>query len=64
MLSLTLNPDYYRTPGEMYRFCRLINEAMACFISQSTFVKLEIFIPDSNKVLWQFGHVDGLRPDM
>ncbi|MDC9591189.1 type VI secretion system baseplate subunit TssF [Xenorhabdus sp. XENO-10] len=64
VLSLTLNPDCYRTPGEMYRFCRLINEAMACFISQSTFVMLEIFIPDSNKVLWQFGHVDGLRPDM
>ncbi|MCP9270395.1 type VI secretion system baseplate subunit TssF, partial [Xenorhabdus sp. XENO-1] len=64
VLSLTLNPDCYRTLGEMYRFCRLINQALACFISQSTFVMLEIFIPDSNKMLWQFGHVDGLRPAM
>ncbi|PHM72382.1 type VI secretion system baseplate subunit TssF [Xenorhabdus sp. KJ12.1] len=64
LLSLTLNPDYYRNPGEMYRFCRLINQAMACFISQSSFVMLEIFTPDSRKVRWKFWHVDGLRPDM
>ncbi|PHM74449.1 type VI secretion system baseplate subunit TssF [Xenorhabdus kozodoii] len=64
VLSLTLNPDCYRTPGEMYRFCRLLNQAMACFISQSTFVMLEIFTPDSHKALWEFWHVDGLRPAM
>ncbi|WP_273546835.1 hypothetical protein [Xenorhabdus khoisanae] len=48
----------------MYRFCRLINQALACFITQSSFVMLEIFTPDSHKVLWQFWHVDGLRPEM
>ncbi|MBC8954040.1 hypothetical protein Xenpb_02791 [Xenorhabdus sp. PB62.4] len=64
LLSLTLNPDCYRNQGEMYRFCRLINQALACFITQSTFVMLEIFTPDSHKVLWQFWHVDGLRPAM
>ncbi|OTA18563.1 hypothetical protein Xvie_00391 [Xenorhabdus vietnamensis] len=64
LLSLTLNPDCYRNPGEMYRFCRLINQAMACFITQSSFVMLEIFTPDSHKVLWQFWHVDGFRPAM
>lgn len=64
VLALTLNPDCYRTAGEMYRFCRLINQSLACFISQSTFVMLEIFTPDSRKVLWQFWHVDGLRPEM
>ncbi|WP_340617820.1 type VI secretion system baseplate subunit TssF [Xenorhabdus entomophaga] len=64
LLTLTLNPDCYRTPGEMYRFCRLINQAMACFVSQSTFVMLEIFTPASRTALWQFWQVDGLRPDM
>ncbi|BET96061.1 type VI secretion system baseplate subunit TssF [Xenorhabdus taiwanensis] len=64
LLSLTLNPDCYRNQGEMYRFCRLINQALACFITQSSFVMLEIFTPDSHKVLWQFWHVDGLRPAM
>ncbi|MEX0447564.1 type VI secretion system baseplate subunit TssF [Xenorhabdus sp. SGI246] len=64
VLALTLNPDCYRNAGEMYRFCRLINQALACFISQSTFVMLEIFTPDSRNVLWQFWHVDGLRPAM
>ncbi|WFQ78349.1 type VI secretion system baseplate subunit TssF [Xenorhabdus sp. SF857] len=64
VLSLTLAPGCYRTPGEMYRFSRLINQAMACFISQSTFVMLEIFTPDNPDVLWQFWHVDGLRPAM
>jgi type VI secretion system protein ImpG len=64
LLSLTLNPENYRTPGEMYRFCRLVHEAMACFVSQSTFVMLEVFTPDSHKALWQFGHTDGLRPAM
>ncbi|WP_258086823.1 type VI secretion system baseplate subunit TssF [Xenorhabdus bovienii] len=64
VLSLTLNPAGYRTPGEMYRFCRLINQAMACFISQSTFVMLEVFTPDSHSVLWEFWQVDGLRPAM
>ncbi|WP_255523055.1 type VI secretion system baseplate subunit TssF [Xenorhabdus sp. PB62.4] len=64
VLSLTLNPGCYRTSGEMYRFSRLINQAMACFICQSTFVMLEIFIPDNSEVLWQFWHVDGLRPAM
>ncbi|MEX0444900.1 type VI secretion system baseplate subunit TssF [Xenorhabdus sp. SGI246] len=64
LLSLTLNPDCYHNTGEMYRFCRLINQTMACFISQSSFVMLEIFTPESNKVLWQFWHVDGLRPEM
>ncbi|WP_446471070.1 type VI secretion system baseplate subunit TssF [Xenorhabdus stockiae] len=64
LLALTLNPDCYRNPGEMYRFCRLINQALACFITQSAFVMLEIFTPDSHKALWQFWHVDGLRPEM
>ncbi|MDC9622759.1 type VI secretion system baseplate subunit TssF [Xenorhabdus sp. XENO-7] len=64
LLSLTLNPDCYRNQGEMYRFCRLINQALACFITQSSFVMLQIFTPDSHKVLWQFWHVDGLRPAM
>ncbi|WP_340615969.1 type VI secretion system baseplate subunit TssF, partial [Xenorhabdus entomophaga] len=64
LLSLTLNPDCYHNAGEMYRFCRLINQALACFITRSSFVMLEIFTPDSHKVLWQFWHVDGLRPEM
>ncbi|KLU14031.1 MULTISPECIES: type VI secretion system baseplate subunit TssF [Xenorhabdus] len=64
VLSLTLAPGCYRTLGEMYRFSRLVNQAMACFISQSTFVMLEIFTPDNPEVLWQFWHVDGLRPAM
>ncbi|MEQ1962960.1 type VI secretion system baseplate subunit TssF [Xenorhabdus khoisanae] len=64
LLSLTLNPDCYHNAGEMYRFCRLINQALACFITQSSFVMLEIFTSDSHKVLWQFWHVDGLRPEM
>ncbi|WP_340618317.1 type VI secretion system baseplate subunit TssF [Xenorhabdus entomophaga] len=64
VLAFTLNPDCYRNAGEMYRFCRLINQALSCFISQSTFVMLEIFTPDSRNVLWQFWHVDGLRPEM
>ncbi|MBC8949040.1 hypothetical protein Xets_01743 [Xenorhabdus sp. TS4] len=64
VLSLTLNPGCYRTSGEMYRFSRLINQAMACFICQSSFVMLEILTPDNSEVLWQFWHVDGLRPAM
>ncbi|WP_244186037.1 type VI secretion system baseplate subunit TssF [Xenorhabdus ishibashii] len=64
LLSLMLNPDCYRNQGEMYRFCRLINQALACFITQSSFVMLEIFTPDNSEVLWQFWHVDGLRPAM
>ncbi|PHM50736.1 hypothetical protein Xmir_00138 [Xenorhabdus miraniensis] len=64
LLSLTLNPDCYRNLGEMYRFCRLINQALACFITRSSFVMLEVFTPDSGKVLWQFWHVGGLRPEM
>ncbi|WP_340617361.1 type VI secretion system baseplate subunit TssF [Xenorhabdus entomophaga] len=64
LLSLTLDPDCYHNAGEMYRFCRLINQALACFITRSSFVMLKIFTPDSHKVLWQFWHVDGLRPEM
>ncbi|WP_275365043.1 hypothetical protein [Xenorhabdus bovienii] len=64
LLSLTLNPDGYVNPGGMYRFCRLINQAMACFVSQSTFVKLNVYTPDSNKALWEFWEVYGLRMDM
>ncbi|MGJ0579010.1 type VI secretion system baseplate subunit TssF [Xenorhabdus bovienii] len=63
-LSLTLNPDCYRNPGEMYRFCRLINQVIACFISHSSFVLLEVFTPHNHKALWEYWHVDGLRPDM
>ncbi|WP_139837566.1 type VI secretion system baseplate subunit TssF, partial [Xenorhabdus beddingii] len=43
LVLLTLNPDCYRNPGEMYHFCRLINYAMACFVSQSSFVKLDVY---------------------
>ncbi|WP_047686136.1 type VI secretion system baseplate subunit TssF [Xenorhabdus sp. NBAII XenSa04] len=64
LLKLILNPECYRSPGEMYRFCRLINQTMACFVDQSTFVMLEIFTPDDHSPLWQFWHVDGLRPAM
>ncbi|WP_319927911.1 type VI secretion system baseplate subunit TssF, partial [Xenorhabdus littoralis] len=60
LLSLTLNPDCYANPGEMYRFCRLINDAMACFVSQSTFVKLDMSTSD-RKVLWEFKEVYGAR---
>ncbi|MDE9549634.1 type VI secretion system baseplate subunit TssF, partial [Xenorhabdus bovienii] len=54
LLSLTLNPDGYANPGEMYRFCRLINQAMACFVGQSTFVKLNVYTPNRHKALWEF----------
>ncbi|MDC9581616.1 type VI secretion system baseplate subunit TssF [Xenorhabdus sp. PR6a] len=63
-VKLTLNPDCYRNPGEMYRFCRLINEAMACFISQSTFVKLDVYTPDNRKARWEFWEVYGTRREM
>ncbi|PHM46599.1 type VI secretion system baseplate subunit TssF [Xenorhabdus miraniensis] len=63
-VGLTLNPDCYHNPGEMYRFCRLVNDAMACFISQSTFVKLDVYTPDSSDVLWAFREVDGTRAEM
>ncbi|MBD2786282.1 type VI secretion system baseplate subunit TssF [Xenorhabdus sp. DI] len=63
LLSLLLNPDCYANPGEMYRFCRLIHEAMACFVSQSTFVKLEVSTPNQ-KTLWQFKEVYGTRMEM
>ncbi|CDM92221.1 type VI secretion system baseplate subunit TssF [Xenorhabdus bovienii] len=64
LLSLTLNPDGYANPGEMYRFCRLINQAMACFVGQSTFVKLNVYTPNRHKALWEFWEVYGLRRDM
>ncbi|WP_323862950.1 type VI secretion system baseplate subunit TssF, partial [Xenorhabdus szentirmaii] len=63
LLSLTLNPDCYANPGEMYRFCRLIHEAMACFVSQSTFVKLDVSTPHQ-KNLWEFKEVYGARMEM
>ncbi|WP_319929544.1 type VI secretion system baseplate subunit TssF [Xenorhabdus santafensis] len=63
LLSLTLNPDGYANPGEMYRFCRLIHEAMACFVSQSTFVKLDVSTPNQ-KILWEFKEVYGSRMGM
>ncbi|WP_237388455.1 type VI secretion system baseplate subunit TssF [Xenorhabdus sp. Sc-CR9] len=63
LLSLTLNSDRYANPGEMYRFCRLIHEAMACFVSQSTFVKLNVSTPHQ-KILWEFKEVYGARMEM
>ncbi|MBD2812653.1 type VI secretion system baseplate subunit TssF [Xenorhabdus sp. Vera] len=63
LLSLTLNPDGYANPGEMYRFCRLIHEAMTCFVSQSTFVKLDVSTPNQ-KILWEFKEVYGSRIEM
>ncbi|WP_237385546.1 type VI secretion system baseplate subunit TssF [Xenorhabdus sp. Sc-CR9] len=63
LLSLTLNPDCYANQGEMYRFCRLIHETMACFVSQSTFVKLDVSIPNQ-KNLWKFKEVYGARMEM
>ncbi|MBD2812504.1 type VI secretion system baseplate subunit TssF, partial [Xenorhabdus sp. Vera] len=63
LLSLTLNPDCYANPGEMYRFCRLIHEAMACFVSQSTFVKLDVSTPNQT-MLWEFKEVYGARMEM
>ncbi|AYA39155.1 type VI secretion system baseplate subunit TssF [Xenorhabdus nematophila] len=63
-VGLTLNPDCYHNPGEMYRFCRLIHEAMACFISQSTFVRLEVYTPDTRGALWVFKEVYGARREM
>ncbi|CDL84828.1 type VI secretion system baseplate subunit TssF [Xenorhabdus szentirmaii] len=63
-VGLTLNPDCYANAGEMYRFCRLVHEAMACFISQSTFVKLDVFTPGTRGVLWAFREVYGVRREM
>ncbi|MDC9580356.1 type VI secretion system baseplate subunit TssF [Xenorhabdus sp. PR6a] len=64
LVSITLNPDCYRNQGEMYRFCRLIHEAMACFVNQSTFVRLEVYTSDNSGVLWAFKEVYGTRRDM
>ncbi|MDE9495784.1 type VI secretion system baseplate subunit TssF [Xenorhabdus bovienii] len=58
LLLLTLNPDCYANPGEMYRFCRLINQAMACFVSQSTYVKLDVYT-HNQKLPWEFNEVYG-----
>ncbi|PHM46108.1 hypothetical protein Xmau_00504 [Xenorhabdus mauleonii] len=63
-VGLTLNPDCYANAGEMYRFCRLVHEAMACFISQSTFVKLDVSTPDTRGTLWAFREVYGARREM
>ncbi|MCP9269524.1 type VI secretion system baseplate subunit TssF [Xenorhabdus sp. XENO-1] len=63
LLLLTLNPDCYANPGEMYRFCRLINQAMACFVSQSTYVKLDMYTPNQ-KLPWEFNEVYGAWMDM
>ncbi|WP_323860684.1 hypothetical protein [Xenorhabdus szentirmaii] len=60
---LTLNPDCYANPGEMYRFCRLIHKAMACFVSQSTFVKLGA-LTLNQKILWEFKEIYGARMAM
>ncbi|WP_231365728.1 type VI secretion system baseplate subunit TssF, partial [Xenorhabdus nematophila] len=62
-LLLTLNPDCYANPGEMYRFCRLIHQTMACFVSQSTFIKLDVSTPNQ-KILWEFKEVYGARMEM
>ncbi|MGJ0577248.1 type VI secretion system baseplate subunit TssF [Xenorhabdus bovienii] len=63
LLLLTLNPDCYANPGEMYRFCRLINQAMACFVSQSTYVKLDVYTPNQ-KLPWEFNEVYGAWMNM
>ncbi|SFK27378.1 type VI secretion system baseplate subunit TssF, partial [Xenorhabdus mauleonii] len=63
-VGLTLNPDCYANAGDMYRFCRLVHGAMACFISQSTFVKLDVFAPDTRGTLWAFREVYGARREM
>ncbi|MEQ2024901.1 type VI secretion system baseplate subunit TssF [Xenorhabdus szentirmaii] len=60
-VGLTLNPENYRNPGEMYRFCRLVHEAMTCFVSQSTFIKLDVYTPDKSELLWAFREIYGTR---
>ncbi|MDE1483443.1 type VI secretion system baseplate subunit TssF [Xenorhabdus bovienii] len=63
LLLLTLDPDCYANPGEMYRFCRLINQAMACFVSQSTYVKLDVYT-QNQKLPWEFNEVYGAWMNM